>query len=696
LDDPLSALDRRTGESVAKNCFAGDLISGRTVVLVTHQASLVHHLATQFVEVSDGRAISSIIDPFETDAAYDSGPYSESFNPQIQSQDGGAKPFTNQLVQEESRQQGSIKTRVWLKFILAGKYWWLFVIAIMLLNRALDITQQWFYKSWGESYEQSDPSRTAIPVWIRHVGNPFHAKSEIKPFFSLDPIDYFPSPKDDLRPWLIALLFLGLSRTLALFVSTVSQLMAIYATSKSLFAQAIKSIANAVFSFYDATPAGRIMNRLTTDIQALDDTMHFFGGLLYGIGLLLSSALVITAVSPLLAIFLLVLTFALVAIFLQFLPGSRSLKRLENVSMSPVYSAFGEINKGLTTIRAFQVERHFRNDFFSTLDHYQNMGHMYLAVSTWLSFRYECIATISVFGITVIALLTGLSPGMTAFVLLNSAHYILSVDMLCISFGKLQTQFVSVERIVELMDVEQESKGSKQPPAFWPTLGSSISFRNVTARYPSRSEPALKNICLNIPGGKIIAIVGRNGSGKSTLAMTLLGVLRPETGQITIDNHSLSDLDVTVLRRRVTFIAQDPVMFSGTIRENLDPLGEYSDEECQATLERVTVDTSRATWSLSKKIEPGGKNLSQGERQLMGIARAVLRRSAIVILDEATSSMDLTTSMELQSIIRKELKDTTLLTIAHRPETIRGADHYVMLENGRVIKEGVVEVTTSV
>jgi ABC-type multidrug transport system fused ATPase/permease subunit len=698
LDDPLSALDYRTGESVAKNCFSGDLISERTVVLVTHQPTLVHGFATQFVEVSNGRAIASVIDPFKTDAVQDNGSYSESFNhkTQSQSQSGGAKSVANQLIRDEHRQQGSIRAKVWLTFFLAGKYWWLLVIGTMFLSRALDIIQQWFYKSWGESYEQSGPSRTTTSAWHQNIGKPLHANSDIKLFFSLNPIDYLPSPNDDLRPWLIVLLVVGLSRTLSQFVYAFSQLMAIYATSKSLFAKAIKSIANAVFSFYDATPAGRIMNRLTADIQALDDTMLFFGGLLYGFGLLLSSGLVITAASPLLLMFLAVLTFVIVIIFRQFLPGSRSLKRLENVSMSPVYTAFGEIDKGLTTIRAYQMQRYFRQDLFSVLDHYQNMGHMYLAVNTWLSFRYECIATLSTFGITVIALLMNLSPGMTAFVLLNSTHFIQSIEMLLMSFGRLQTQFVSVERIVELMDIEQEPKGSKQPPASWPVLGSSISFRNVTVRYQSRSEPTLRNICLDIPGGRTVAIVGRNGSGKSTLAMTLLGVLRPEAGQITIDNHSLSDLDVTSLRQRVTFIAQDPVMFSGTIRENLDPLGEFSDKECQVALERVTVDTPRAAWSLSMEIEPGGKNLSQGERQMMGIARALLRRSAIVILDEATSSIDLTTSMELQRIIRKELDGRTLLMIAHRPETIREAEYYIMLENGRVSEEGVMKGATGV
>jgi ABC-type multidrug transport system fused ATPase/permease subunit len=472
----------------------------------------------------------------------------------------------------------------------------------------------------------------------------------------------------------------------------VSEMTAMYATSSSLFAQALQSIANAVFPFYDATPTGRIMNRMTADIQALDNTMNYFGALLAGIGVLLSSALVIASASPLLLMFSVVLTFGLVIIFLQFLPGSRSLKRLENVSMSPVYSAFGEIDKGLTTIRAFQMERQFRIKLFSILDHYQNMGRMYLAVNSWLSLRYGSLAALSTFGITVIALLANLSPCMTAFVLLNSSHFISSINRLCMCIGVLQTQFVAVERIVELLDIEQEPKGSVQPPASWPKLGGPISFENVTVKYQSRTDPTLRDIWLEIPGGKATAIIGRTRSGKSTLAMTLLGVLRPETGRITIDNQSLADLDVTVLRRRITFIAQYPVMFSGTIRENLDPLSEYSDEECQVALERVTVASHQASWSLSTEIESGGNNLSQGQRQLIGISRAVLRRSAIVVLDEATSSIDLTTSMELQGIIRRELKGATLLTIAHRPETIREAEYFVMLEYGRVARQGRVDL----
>jgi ABC-type multidrug transport system fused ATPase/permease subunit len=255
----------------------------------------------------------------------------------------------------------------------------------------------------------------------------------------------------------------------------------------------------------------------------------------------------------------------------------------------------------------------------------------------------------------------------------------------CSKYGALQMEFISVERVHELLFIQQEPEGSIEPPASWPKFGADVEFRHVTIRYAAHFDPALSNISLTIPGGSTTAVLGRTGSGKSTLASALLNVVRPEAGEILIDGINIADVDSRVLRSRLTYIPQDPALFSGPIRHNLDPQKDFSDEECDLALQRIC---GRHGWSLDTHVESGGKNLSHGQRQLICIARAVLRRSSIVILDEATASIDFEGSMEIQCVLREEMMEATVITIAHRVEAVKDADYCVVLDNGTVKSQG--------
>jgi ABC-type multidrug transport system fused ATPase/permease subunit len=290
---------------------------------------------------------------------------------------------------------------------------------------------------------------------------------------------------------------------------------------------------------------------------------------------------------------------------------------------------------------------------------------------------------------TLIAVYTGISPGLTAFVLITAGRFVIHTEWMCRIYGTLELDFTSVERVVELLDIETEAPGVVDPPAHWPTYSGNIEFSDVTIRYADNLEPALQNITVKIPAGSNTAVVGRTGSGKSTLALSLLGTIVAESGTILVDGVDISTVNKQALRSRVTFLAQDPVLFPGTMRKNLDPLSEYSDAACQSVLQKIGGDLY--SWNLSTPIEGGGKGLSQGQRQLVGLARAMLRRSPVLIMDEATASIDFETSKRIQSVLREEMRESTVITIAHRLEAVREADWCVVLGKGRVLKVGRAE-----
>lgn len=303
-------------------------------------------------------------------------------------------------------------------------------------------------------------------------------------------------------------------------------------------------------------------------------------------------------------------------------------------------------------------------------------------------YRFDVLSGISTFILTVIAIFSGISPGLTAFVLSSASKFVMATHAICKQYGQLQLDFVSVERVVELLHLEQEPKGSINPPASWPRYGSDIIFEEATLRYASHLDPALSGISFKIRGGTNTAVIGRTGSGKSTMAVALLGTILPESGKILIDGIDISKVNKEVLRSRITFLAQDPVLFSGTLRHNLDPTEDHSDAACEAVIARVC---GNYNWTLNTPVDAGGKNLSQGQRQLVGLARAILRRSAVVIMDEATASIDRETAWEIQRVVREEMRESTVIVIAHRPSAVRDAELCVALDKGRVLATGTPE-----
>ncbi|KAL8981746.1 MAG: hypothetical protein Q9205_003554 [Flavoplaca limonia] len=704
LDDPLSALDHQTAEIIVSKCLCGPLAQGRTIILVTHRTALCRNLAKQVVEISDGNARVIDRDMLPMDERPDAESPSVAEGPKQDEKNATDESISpDKFMEDEKRVHGGVKAAVYWEYIKAGKLrLWAVLILALALHRLVGLGETWFLKKWGEAYDR--PVTSVVSAGL---------------------FDDLPSPELDIQPWLLGFFSLAVLQAFVFFLGNCIMIVIIYYAGRQMFRDVMVRVSHATFRFYDVTPLGRLMNRLTSDIGTVDGNIsQQFEDVAFLAITWISSIVIIASVTPIFLVFSFALTASFVMIFLRFLPTSQSLRRLEvsgichlgferavlttglqMVSLSPLMSNFGALLDGLTTVRAFRAQSSFQDRIIVVTDAFQKMDHFYWSLQAWLMYRFDALSACSTFLLTLLALYTGVSPGLTAFVLVAASGFVDSTHALCKRYGQLQMDFVSVERVVELLHLEQEPPGSIDPPARWPSYNGDIVFEDVTIRYAPHLDPSLTGISFRIPAGSTTALLGRTGSGKSTLALSLLAIMKPESGRILIDNIDISKVNTQALRSRVTFLAQEPVLFPGSMRQNLDPLDEHADDACDAVLQRVG---GSHNWTLATEIEAGGKNLSQGQRQLVGLARAILRRSAIVILDEvsnfscigvmvrgfladidgcmnkATASIDTETAMDIQALLREELNESTVITIAHRLEAVKDADFFIRLEEGKL------------
>ncbi|KAK3940254.1 putative ATP-dependent permease [Diplogelasinospora grovesii] len=724
LDDPIAALDHQTAETILRKLFGrkdSPLMAGRLVIFVTHRVDIVTRYADQVLDIVDGGRVKTFsreeLENNEelrhlaaTAACHYDGAEDEQGH-----EDSDAIP--DKFIEEEHRPHGGVLASVYWQYIKAGQLrWWFAVIAFFILFRVAKVGYFWFLKEWGENY--GDNSLYLYAFGRESAASSFSSHQHIlrtseSPRDSwLDLGRYLPSPNVDVRPWLFWFCILSVAQVIASGLSDVALVVIIYNAGKHLFQDAMHRVSNATFRFYDVTPVGRLMNRLTSDMSTIDGHIAYqLMDVAWYVISWLSSVAVIASATPAFLVLTLAMTALFVLIFDRFLPTSQSLRRLEMVSLSPLFSNFGALLEGLTTIRAFKAEPHFQDRIIETTDMFQKMDHFYWSLQAWLQYRFDILSAFTTFLLTLTAIYSGLSAGVIGFVLASASNFVQSTHNLCRRYGEMQMQFVSVERVIELLQLEQEPQGDRKPAAGWPSFSDDIVFDGVTLRYAPELDPSLQDVSFRIPAGSSVAVTGRTGSGKSTLALALLGTLLPDTdtqggdgggmdgldgavvsrrggggGTIHIGGMDLAKVDKHALRQRISFVAQDPVLFPGTLRDNLDPLHEFSETDCSDVIRTVLGDG----FTLDSKVDGGGKNLSQGQRQLVGLGRAILRRSPVVIMDEATASIDTQTAHYIQQVLREELKESTVITIAHRVEAVRDANYSIVLDKGRVVSAGPV------
>ena len=414
--------------------------------------------------------------------------------------------------------------------------------------------------------------------------------------------------------------------------------------------------------------------------------------------------------------YILVLAVLLVAICTYiasvYLEGAREVKRLESSTKSPVFEQFGSALTGVGTIRAFGKPDVYIERMHQKLDDYSKTFWHLWAFNRWMGWRMTVVGG---FFATIVAIMIILLPSIDAalagFALSFALDYGTAVIWTIRQFTSLELDMNAAERIIEYSTLPTESQDGVEPPAAWPSEGR-LEVSNLVVSYAPDLPPVLNGLSFNVARNERIGVVGRTGAGKSSLTLALFRFLEAAQGTIHIDGLDISRLKLKTLRSRLAIIPQDPVLFSGTIRTNLDAFDEHTDSELRDALERVHLvspsalatpidpsssesETTAATstnsnpfTSLSSPVTEGGLNLSQGQRQLLCLARAIVSRPKIMVLDEATSAVDMATDTLIQRSIREEFGDSTLIVIAHRLSTIADFDKILVLEDGKAVEFG--------
>ncbi|KAL1967684.1 hypothetical protein VTN77DRAFT_2941 [Rasamsonia byssochlamydoides] len=448
-------------------------------------------------------------------------------------------------------------------------------------------------------------------------------------------------------------------------------------------------------SFFETTPSGRILNRFSSDIYRVDEVLaRTFNMLFVNTARAVFTMAVIAISTPAFLILIIPLGAVYLSYQKYYLRTSRELKRLDSVSRSPIYAHFQESLGGVSTIRAYRQAKRFTLENEWRMDANSRAYFPSISANRWLAVRLEFIGSIIIFAAAVFAIISvatgsGLSAGMVGLAMSYALQITQSLNWIVRQTVEVETNIVSVERVLEYANLPSEAPDvifKNRPGISWPAHGGVV-FQNYSTRYRPGLDLVLKDINLDIKPHEKIGVVGRTGAGKSSLTLALFRIIEPASGSISIDGLNISTIGLLDLRGRLAIIPQDPALFEGTVRDNLDPRHVHDDTELWSVLAHARLKDHVASMDgqLDALIHEGGSNLSQGQRQLISLARALLTPSNILVLDEATAAVDVETDALLQRTLRSSIfKDRTIITIAHRINTIIDSDRIIVLDRGTV------------
>ncbi|KAF1817293.1 P-loop containing nucleoside triphosphate hydrolase protein [Eremomyces bilateralis CBS 781.70] len=660
LDDIFTAVDATTGRHLLNEALTGELAQGRTRILATHHVSMLYGTMAYEVILGDGmikRCDDSpgnefIDEPYHNGARELGGQRKEYVGDHnlilVKSHQSEPPDGSHHLRKLDATPRKFVKWRVYLTYFRAnGGFWfWTVLLSTYIFFEVMLLTRG------------TDPN-TLFYLYL-YVGVSF------------------------------AISFEGVLR-------------------RTMFESMLSNILHAKLRWLDTVPIGRILNRFSSDFTVVDSKLALSAS--FGIHNFMLVVGIITAGAFISPIFLL---FAVALLILCF----RYSLRLESVAKSPIFELFGSALAGIATIRTYDMTPSFMTTMNAHIDNYVKT-HWYLQLlNFWLTFRLSLIgAAFSLLVSVLIVTIHNIDAALAGFALAFTVQYSRAVTTMLRQAAVIELGMNATERIVEYCELDTEPETGVDVPASWPSDGA-LEVDNLSVAYADDLPDSLKDVSFRIEARERVGVVGRTGAGKSSLTLALFRFLKAKAGTITIDGIDISKVKLHDLRSRLAIIPQDPVLFSGTVRSNLDPLEEHEDWELQDALERVHlisssgIDTpvaddpsssSSATFSgtstprtpttnifhsLTSPISESGHNLSQGQRQLLCLARALVSRPSILVLDEATSAVDTATDTKIQQSIRENFQGCTLLVIAHRLSTVADFDRTLVMSEGRSVEFG--------
>ncbi|XP_014446420.1 multidrug resistance-associated protein 4 [Tupaia chinensis] len=695
LDDPLSAVDAEVSRHLFELCICQTL-HDKITILVTHQLQYLK-AASQILILKDGEMVQkgtyteflksgvdfgSLLKKENEESEQPTVPgtptlrnrtFSESSVWSQQSsrpslKDGAPDGQETENVQvtqsEESRSEGKVGFKAYRNYFTAGAHWFV-IIFLILLNTAAQVAyvlQDWWLSYWAN--EQS-----ALNVTVNGKGNATE---------KLD-LSWYLGIYSGLT---VATVLFGIARSLLVFYVLVN-------SSQTLHNKMFESILKAPVLFFDRNPIGRILNRFSKDIGHMDDLLpltflDFIQTFLQVVGVVAVAA----AVIPWIIIPLVPLGIMFFVLRRYFLETSRDVKRLESTTRSPVFSHLSSSLQGLWTIRAYKAEERFQELFDAHQDLHSEAWFLFLTTSRWFAVRLDAICAIFVivvaFGSLILA--KTLDAGQVGLALSYALTLMGMFQWSVRQSAEVENMMISVERVIEYTNLEKEApwEYQKRPPPAWPQEGV-IVFDNVNFMYSLDGPLVLKHLTALIKSREKVGIVGRTGAGKSSLIAALFRLSEPQ-GKIWIDKILTTEIGLHDLRKKMSIIPQEPVLFTGTMRKNLDPFNEHTDEELWNALKEVQLKEAieDLPGKMDTELAESGSNFSVGQRQLVCLARAILRKNRILIIDEATANVDPRTDELIQKKIREKFAQCTVLTIAHRLNTIIDSDKIMVLDSGRL------------
>ncbi|EKM77362.1 hypothetical protein AGABI1DRAFT_130448 [Agaricus bisporus var. burnettii JB137-S8] len=698
LDDVLSAVDAHTASHLYTECLKGSLMRGRTVILVSHHVQLCAPGAKYIVALDNGRlqfaggseaffaspVVKTLLQSTESDSATDgeekdavakaeesvlttiekAAESSSSASSTIAPVVAKERKAPRKLVEEEKRAVGRISRDIWATYIQAcgnGWYWALFIL--ILIAAALSPVLE---NSW-------------LRYWSAEAMKAMEADRESPVFFIT-----------------VYTILTGIGLVITTVRWFVLYRGSIHA-SRVLYQRLLETVLFAHIRFHDTVSRGRLLNRFGKDFEGIDSSLsdNFGRSIIYALSAI-TTLITISIIGGLPFVFA-----ALILVAKVYGQTSRDMRRLDSVTRSPLYSIYGETISGVTIIRAFGASSKFLRDMLRCVDTNSNPYYWMWGVNRWLSVRFNLVSAAIVGATGLVCLVTpSISASFAGFALAFASTITGDLLFMVRRFVGLEQSMVALERVKEYSELKREPPEfiEPRPPASWPSRGA-IKCEDLVIRYAPDLPDVLHRLNFQIIPGEKVGILGRTGSGKSTLALSFFRFVEPTEGRILIDELDTSQIGLTDLRSRLTIIPQDPTVLSGTLRSTLDVFGEYEDADIYEALRRVHLIPSADTApeaadtvntnvfrDLDSVVSEGGENFSTGEKQLLCMARAILKRTKVLVMDEATASVDYATDELIGKTIRQEFADSTILTIAHRLRTVIDYDRVMLLEDGRIIE----------